>query len=163
MLVDAAPDLVNHTCSKGGRALAYLTRLATLQELFASSARHGIQIDVNHADVDGDTALHVAMMVKTGPGAVELLLEKGADVFGVGSEDATVLMKPFPDDHEDEAEEENDEEDEKRIDLTISDSLKALLDHVLSLDVAAPVPAAGKRTSLEVEREDHHEAKRLKR
>jgi hypothetical protein len=95
MLVDAAPELVNHTCSKGGRALAYLTNRDLLEELFASCARHNIQIDVNHADVDGDTALHMAMMERTGSSGVQLLLEKGAGVFGVGYRGTTVLMKPF--------------------------------------------------------------------
>jgi ankyrin repeat protein len=80
MLVDAAPDLVNHTCNKGRRALAHLASRATLEELFASCARHKIQVDVNHKDVNGDTALYMAMLRWGGPEAVKLLLDKGAEV-----------------------------------------------------------------------------------
>jgi serine/threonine-protein phosphatase 6 regulatory ankyrin repeat subunit B len=95
MLVDAAPELVNHTCNRGRRALAYLTPFDICKELFASCARHNIKIDVNHADVNGDTALHMAMLGHADQSAVQLLLEKGADVFGVGYGGTTVLMKPF--------------------------------------------------------------------
>jgi hypothetical protein len=135
MLVDAASDTVNHTCNKGRRALAYLTRLDLLEELFASSTRHNIQIDVNHADINGDTALHMAMLSWSGPEAVKLLLEKGADVFGVGYGGTTVLMKPFL--HVDEAvigdeylsfQLSGELED---ADANISASFKTILDHML--------------------------------
>jgi ankyrin repeat protein len=100
MLVDAAPETVNHTCSKGRGALAYLTSSDLLEEMFTSSARH-VDIEVNHADASGDTALHIAMLKRSGAKAVEMLLENGADVFGVGCGDTTVVMKPFlPVDHD---------------------------------------------------------------
>jgi ankyrin repeat protein len=134
MLVDAAPDTVNYTCSHGGRALGYLTSLDLLEELFASSARHNIQIDVNHADVNGDTALHMAMEVNSEPAVVKLLLDKGADVFRVGFRATTVLMRslfsttdsliecPYG-------------EAEKVMDSTLSERLRIIMDHVLSVGV----------------------------
>jgi ankyrin repeat protein len=141
VLIDAAPDMVNHTCNKGRRALAYLTFLDLLKELFASCARHDIQIDVNHADANGDTALHMAMLLRSGPEAVQLLLGKGADVFGVGYGDTTALMKPFLHVDEDVVAREYDliqiadmspeQEEEELADATISACLRTLLDHVL--------------------------------
>jgi hypothetical protein len=95
LLVDAAPAMVNHVDGRGRRALAYLARHATLAALLSSSAEYSIPVDVNHADVNGDTALHMAMLRGAGPRAVKLLLEKGADVFSVGYGGTTVLMKPF--------------------------------------------------------------------
>jgi ankyrin repeat protein len=139
MLVDAAPDLINHACNKGRRAIGYLTSLNLLEELFASSARHNIQIDVNHEDVNGDTALHIAMMQRNGPAAVQLLLDKGAKVFGVGYGATTVLMKPF-------FSVENQpviEAPEEVADSTINECLKIVMDHMLSVDmVDASVPVS---------------------
>jgi serine/threonine-protein phosphatase 6 regulatory ankyrin repeat subunit B len=155
MLVDAAPGLINHTCSRGRGVLAYLTSKATLDELFASSARYNIQIDVDHADVKGDTALHMAMLSSSGPEAVKLLLEKGADVFSVGYGGMTVLMKPFLTDDVDVIEREyadldlpDDSQGSTIADSTISDCLKAMLDHVVALEVgveSAPVRSTAKR------------------
>jgi ankyrin repeat protein len=152
MLVDAAPDTVNHTCGEGRTAISYLTSFPLLEELFASCARLNIQIDVNHRDEDGDTALHVAMMEVAGLSAVKLLLDNGADVFVVDSDDTTVLMMPFFTD-----------EDEEHTDSTIRDCLKALLDHVLSLDVTAPMHVASNGTNHALEGQHSHTAKPLKR
>jgi ankyrin repeat protein len=127
MLVDAAPDLVNQTCNKGRRALAYMTSDETLEELLAACIRHKIQVDVNHRDVNGDTALHIAMLRWGGPAAVELLLYEGADVFGAGYGGTTVLMKPFLTmDHDvmdaeyDFIDAQDDSEDDATADSTIS-------------------------------------------
>jgi ankyrin repeat protein len=149
MLVNAAPDMVNHTCNKGRRALAYLTRLDLLEELFTSCARHNIQIDVNHADINGDTALHMAMLSWSGPGAVKLLLEKGADVFGVGYGGTTVLMRPFMAGDRGVIAREygirEAEDGSELADATISESLRSILDRILCTDVAdAPVPVPGR-------------------
>jgi ankyrin repeat protein len=143
MLVDAAPDLVNHTCNKGRRALAYLASRATLEELFASSARHNIHIDVNHADVNGDTALHMAMLRRTGCSVVQLLLEKGADTLGVGYGGTTVLTKQFAAVDRDIILREYGIRvpAEELADSTITENLKVILDHVLSRDVADAVKA----------------------
>jgi ankyrin repeat protein len=132
-----------------------LTSKATLDELFASSARYNIQIDVDHADVKGDTALHMAMLSSSGPEAVKLLLEKGADVFSVGYGGMTVLMKPFLTDDVDVIEREyadldlpDDSQGSTIADSTISDCLKAMLDHVVALEVgveSAPVRSTAKR------------------
>jgi ankyrin repeat protein len=147
MLIDAAPDLVNHTCSKGRRALTHMTSPVVLQELFASCARHNIQIDVNHRDNNGDTALHIAMLERT-PLAVKLLLGKGADMFGVGYGGTTVLMKPFLTADEDiiareydDVQVPDDSQDAKIADSMIRDCLEFILDHIILLDiVAASVP-----------------------
>jgi serine/threonine-protein phosphatase 6 regulatory ankyrin repeat subunit B len=168
MLVDAAPDAVNHTCNTGRRALAYLTYLGLLEELFASSARHNIHIDVNHADVNGDTALHMAMLRRAGPAAVQLLLDKGADVFGVGSGATTVLMKPFssidgvPPVAEGAV---------TVADWTISECLRPVMEHMLSVsaaDASTPVPVplampAGVNRDMDEEESEEPVAKRRRR
>jgi ankyrin repeat protein len=138
MMVDAAPDMVNHVCNQGRRALSYFTSLDVLKALFASCARHDVHVDVNHADVNGDTALHLAMLSWSGPEAVKLLLEKGADVLGVGYGGTTVLMKPFLIDEGDHVVREfgirvPDElhEDDDLADSSISACFEALIHHVL--------------------------------
>jgi ankyrin repeat protein len=143
MLIDAAPDMVNHVCSKGRRALSFLTSLDVLQELFASCARHNIRVDVNHADVNGDTTLHMAMLSWSEPETVKLLLEKGADVLGVGYGGTTVLMKPFLIDEGDPTEEEfgirvSDElyDDDDLADSSISACFEVMIHHILSRGVA---------------------------
>jgi ankyrin repeat protein len=144
MLVNADPDAVNHACNKGRRALAYLTSLDLLEELFASSARHNVDIEVNHADINGDTALHMVLLKRSGPAAVQLLLDKGADVFGVGPGATTVLMRPFsaingapP----------FAEEAEEAADSTASECLRLLMEHTLSVsaaDASTPVPVSAR-------------------
>jgi ankyrin repeat protein len=164
MLVDAAPELVNHTCSKGRRVLAHITyRAEILQELFASSARHSIHIDVNHADVNGDTALHMAMLNRSALSSLQLLLEKGADVFVVGYGDTTVLMKPFLTVDRDVIDAEyshhitDNTQDGAVADSAISECLKTILNHVVAVCAAvasAPVNSTAKRSNHAMELKD---------
>jgi hypothetical protein len=83
---------------QGRTATAYLSSSESqyrgLKELFRCSEELGLDAGVNNEDINGDTALHFAMLWSTRR-AVKLLLEKGADVLGVGYEGTTVLMKPF--------------------------------------------------------------------
>jgi ankyrin repeat protein len=65
-------------------------------ELFVCCEKHGVDAFVNHADMNGDTALQAAM-IESNLNAVKLLLEKGADALGSGYQDTTALMKPFLD------------------------------------------------------------------
>jgi hypothetical protein len=74
---------------------------------------------------------------------VKLLLENGAEVFGAGWNDTTVLMKPFLVVDKDvvateyaEFELPDDSQDEDLVDLTTSDCLRTLLDHILSRNLA---------------------------
>jgi ankyrin repeat protein len=138
MLVEAAPDLVNHTCNKGRRALAYMDSPATIQELLTSSKRHNAQIDVNHKDFNGDTALHMVLVKRLGLSAVQLLLKEGAEVFGVGYGGTTVLMKPFLSDVDYISEEYgNRAQHTGTSDLIISECLRAIIDHALARDGTA--------------------------
>jgi ankyrin repeat protein len=90
---------------------------------------------VNHRDFNGDTDLHMAVLTRE-PWVMQLLLEKGADVFSVGYGDTTVLMKPFLTVDREVIEAEYlclNFRDLKLADATISDYLRTLLDHILSL------------------------------
>jgi hypothetical protein len=68
-----------------------------LEELFRFCDEHDISLDaeVNNKDVNGDTALHLAMVGGSQPDTVKLLLGKGADILGSGLAGTTVLMKPL--------------------------------------------------------------------
>jgi ankyrin repeat protein len=150
MLVDAAPDLLQHRSEDGAQSLTHMTALPAIEELFKSSARHNIQIDVNHRDNVGSTALHhhVFKLGRAGDGdtkllTVKLLLEKGADVFAVDRGGATVLTELLrlgnnPGDG-----------DLSETDEVANMALQTILDHILSLDIAnesisvpVPVPAS---------------------
>jgi ankyrin repeat protein len=98
---------------------------------------------VNHADVNGDTALHMAMLRRTGCSVVQLLLEKGADTLGVGYGGTTVLTKQFAAVDRDIILREYGIRvpAEELADSTITENLKVILDHVLSRDVADAVKA----------------------
>jgi ankyrin repeat protein len=97
-LAEAAPDTVSHRDLCGRTVFHHYSAsrakhgpLAQLCEC-VKSGEH--QIDINDRDDNGDTALHMAM-ADSNSGAVELLLENGAEVLGSGYEGSTVLMKPF--------------------------------------------------------------------
>jgi ankyrin repeat protein len=98
LLLETAPDSVNARDLKGRTALMHLSCSPTdhkvLQELLRFIEERGIDAEVNHRDVNGDTALHMAMMGGNHL-SVPLLLEKGAKVLGSGYEEMTVLMKLF--------------------------------------------------------------------
>jgi ankyrin repeat protein len=172
ILVNAAPYILDHTCNKGRKSLAYLTPFDLLEELFASCARHNIKIDVNHADVNGDTALHMAMLMWLVDDEVELLLQKGADVFGVGYGGTTVLMKPFLHVDEDVIDDEyvdfqpSDDliQDDELADSAISGCLRTILDFVRLLDIAAQSLHVLEKENgrSHMEREDHPSIKRQK-
>jgi hypothetical protein len=168
MMANAAPEIVTHTCKRGRQALAYLTSLPLQQELFTLGESHNIDIDVNHADVNGDTALHMAMLRCSGARAVESLLQKGAEVLGVGYGGTTVLMKPFLTVDEDVINEQYgncefpDEAD--YIDVEISTCLQFILDHVLyGSDARAFAPVCQVDYSVRANREMQWHASAAKR
>jgi ankyrin repeat protein len=148
LIVDAAPDLVNQSSNDGTKPVAHITDLPALKELFRSSVRHNIQVDVNHRDDMRSTALHSRMfkMSKLGvplwepmAGAipqVKLLLEHGADVFAVDCDGATVLMEPlrYDDPHGlYYCEAISALSQTKDVDAMIATALKMIMDQILSL------------------------------
>jgi ankyrin repeat protein len=98
LLLEAAPDMAGARDDLGRSTIAHLCcskeSYDVLKELLQYCEEHGVDVDVDSKDDNEDTALHMAMLVGMVP-SVELLLEKGAGVLGVGLEGATVLMKPF--------------------------------------------------------------------
>jgi hypothetical protein len=98
LLLEAAPDMAGARDSRGRSTIAHFccsrNGCDKLKELFRRCEEHGVDADVNNKDDNEETALHMAMLVGMVP-SVELLLEKGAEVLGVGFEGATALMKPF--------------------------------------------------------------------
>jgi ankyrin repeat protein len=98
LLLDVAPELVGIRDNEGRMATAHLAcsdeQFPMLVRLLQYCEDHGIDAEINNKDADGDTALHMAMAWGINM-AVELLLEKGAEVMGIGCRGTTVLMKPF--------------------------------------------------------------------
>jgi hypothetical protein len=82
---------MRHLCK---RELHHDKGYEALEELFRCCEVFDLDAEVNNKDINGDTALHMAM-VGSCPKLVKLLLEKGAEVLGSGYADATVLIKPF--------------------------------------------------------------------
>jgi hypothetical protein len=86
----------------------------------------------------------MTMLKRSGPEAVKLLLEKGAEVFGVGYGGTTVLMKPFLIEDGDHvvreygirAPDESHEDDDDLTDSSISACFEALIHHEFARDVA---------------------------
>jgi ankyrin repeat protein len=110
LLLEAAPDLVNKRDSRGWTAVMHMSssyrRYEALEELFRYCEKHGLDAGVNNKDIDGDTALHMAMYMRdmymtdacTGRSylrVVKLLLKKGADALASGRNGMTVLMMAF--------------------------------------------------------------------
>lgn len=99
-LLEAAPDTVNHRDIRGRTALHHFSasgdKLKALSQLLENLRKGEHPIDINAADDNGDSALHLAM-AHVNLDAVKLLLENGAEVLGSGYEGTTVLMKPFLD------------------------------------------------------------------
>jgi ankyrin repeat protein len=102
-LVRAAPDTVNHRDERGRTVLSYLSgkhgTTGAISALFDCAGELNVDIDINAKQIDGDTALHYAMLAGC-PDTVRLLLDKGAEVLGGGRGDTTVIMKPFWDRNE---------------------------------------------------------------
>jgi ankyrin repeat protein len=100
LLLDAAPDLVGARDLEGRTAVMHLScsgmHYKALEELFRYCEERGVDAGVNIKDLNGDTALHIAMIGGCLP-AVELLLEKGAEVLNSGCGGTTALMKPLLD------------------------------------------------------------------
>jgi ankyrin repeat protein len=67
-----------------------------INQLLSKSSEYNDTIDVNDADKNGDTVLHMAMMALN-VNAVDLLLCQGADMMGSGWQGTTVLMKALLD------------------------------------------------------------------
>jgi hypothetical protein len=152
LIIDAAPDLVNQSSDDGTKPVAHITDLPALEELFRSSVRHNIQVDVNYRNTWGSTALHSRMfrmqkyeqvsMFLDDPMAealsrVALLLEHGADVLAVDRCGVTVLMAPL--DYIDPIlyGEILTPSQCKDVDSMINKALKIILDHILSFSSAA--------------------------
>jgi hypothetical protein len=162
LIVDAAPDLVNQSSNDGTKPVAHIGSLPVLEELFRSSARHNIQVDVNNRDTWGSTALHSQMVrifelvlmfetleksqVVEALSRVALLLEHGADVLAVNCRGATVLMKPLEYADPGLFDELPTPSQCKDVDSMINKALKIIIDQILSLgssteSVPVPVPA----------------------
>jgi hypothetical protein len=105
LLVKAAPDAVSHRNNLGRTAIFPMTRYPrsydALVETVKSGSEYGVPMELNHADDNGDTALHIAM-VSHNVKAVKYLLEKEVDVMGSGWQGTTALMKLFLDTRDDE-------------------------------------------------------------
>jgi ankyrin repeat protein len=157
LLVEAAPEVVYHRNRQNQNVLIYFCSrncdINVLEDLFVCSDRCNVPIDVNVQDLNGDTALHVAMKHLNDETA-RLLLFKGADALMSGHEGMTVLMAPFlfdniekindpPDDYnEDEHDGLSDDEggyyteepkmSEEALDLRISHCIKTIVDSFFS-------------------------------
>jgi ankyrin repeat protein len=105
LLVKADPDAVSHRNNLGRTAIFPMTRYArsydALVETIKNDSEFGVPVELNHADDNGDTALHIAM-VSHNVKAVKSLLEKEVDVMGSGWQGTTALMKLFLDTRDDE-------------------------------------------------------------
>jgi ankyrin repeat protein len=97
VLTEAAPETLSHEDNRGQTAFHRLSvsehNLDGLKELCRHVQSVDYQSVLNDSDVDGDTALHVAMTYAN-LAAVKLLLESGAEVLGSGHQGYTALMKP---------------------------------------------------------------------
>jgi ankyrin repeat protein len=93
MLLDAAPQSINHV-DANGRSIA-MSRLAQLGE-YPYDGRLGA-LDTTAVDKNGDTLLHIAMMSGDGKmiKVIPKLLKLPIDVFCIGYQGTTVLMKAF--------------------------------------------------------------------
>jgi ankyrin repeat protein len=102
MLLEAAPDLVGMRDNKGRTALMHLScnddQYEELEVLLRYCNEHGLDAGVNNKDINGDTALQLAMVQCHFP-TVLLLLKNGADVISSDDQDhaTTVLMQPLMD------------------------------------------------------------------
>jgi hypothetical protein len=100
LLPEAAPDLILVRDLKGRTALMHLSycdrRHHVLKELLLYCKEHRLDACVNSKDINGDTALHIAMVARN-VRAVKLLLNAGSNVICSGCEGTTALMKPFVD------------------------------------------------------------------
>jgi ankyrin repeat protein len=98
LLLETDPGLAGIRDDKGRAATAHLScsdeQFPMLVRLLQYCEEHGIDAEINNKDVNGDTALHMAMLWGINK-TVKLLLEKGAEVLGSGCRGTTVLMKPF--------------------------------------------------------------------
>jgi ankyrin repeat protein len=98
LLLTAVPDLLDTKDFNGRSAIAPLSyrsrHVEALEELLRVADEFDFEAHVNHKDVFRETALHQAMAGSNAL-AVKLLLERSAEELHMGSEDSTVLMKPF--------------------------------------------------------------------
>jgi ankyrin repeat protein len=96
LLLAAAPSALNHRNAKSREPLAFMAVNAgdtgALEEVFKYTDSDGVPVNVNHKDINGDAALHMAVMVGNVAG-VKLLLAKGADASAVGLDGMTVFMR----------------------------------------------------------------------
>jgi ankyrin repeat protein len=101
LLLEAAPDMMRVKDDIGWTPLTFFSCFAhqheALEELFryCQERNKSVEVEVNNKDVNGDTALHLAMVGGKNLDTVKLLLEKGADALGMGFKGTTVLMKPL--------------------------------------------------------------------
>jgi ankyrin repeat protein len=100
VLLDAAPDVLERKDLKGRTPLMHMScrryKGEQLIELFQYCEEHNLDACVNSTDINGDTALHLAMASGYVP-TVKLLLEKGAKVLCADSRSMTTLMKTLID------------------------------------------------------------------
>jgi ankyrin repeat protein len=126
LLVNAAPDSVHRRCEIGRNALSYLSEKPltsdALVSLLECDSAYNLCLDVNAANDVGDTTLHFAMG-DANVVAVELLLEKGADVFHIGYRGTTVLMTLLQVGASTMAEEE-DEDNEDEDDISLDEDME---------------------------------------
>jgi hypothetical protein len=96
LLFAAAPSALNHRNAKSREPLSFTAvnagDIGALEEVFKYTDSDGVPVNVNHKDINGDTALHMAVMVGNVAG-VKLLLAKGADASAVGLDSMTVFMR----------------------------------------------------------------------
>jgi hypothetical protein len=161
LLLDAAPSLVGVKDLKGWSVLMYFSSYGSyklLEELFRHCEEHSIDTEINHRDNQGDTALHVAVW-NGWLHAVELLLNKGAEVLVSGHDGMTSLMKMLPvsDDTENIV---CFPEDPKKKDVDMSACLKLVLDFVLTHGGVSMKAALVDADAVDAEVEVEHAAKR---
>jgi ankyrin repeat protein len=100
LLVQANPEVVHQVDNYGCTAVFYHALDCDggdyITETVNAASEHNAHVNLDHADIDGDTAVHIAALCGH-VDVVQYLMDQGVELMGTGCGGTTVLMKTLAD------------------------------------------------------------------